>query len=83
MDIIDLAEQNSANDWSEEQSGDSELQNAFTKILDENGVERIIRISNFVWMLTDPSAPIGKDRLRRFRTLAQKRKADDSLLQWR
>lgn len=80
MDIIDLAEQNSANDWSE-QSDDSELQNAFTKILDENGVERIIRKSTFVWMLTDPSAPISKDRLRRFRTLAQKRKADDSLLQ--
>lgn len=46
---------------------DDELteQTAFTKIIDENGEEFTIRKSTLVWMLTEPSVSISKDRLRR------------------
>lgn len=47
---------------------------AFTTVLDENGIERTIRKSSLLWMLTEPSTALSKDRLRRFQTVEKKRK---------
>lgn len=46
--------------------GDEESEHTpFTKIIDENGEEYLIRKSSLVWMLTEPSVSISKNRLRR------------------
>lgn len=46
--------------------GDEEGEHTpFTKIIDENGEEYLIRKSSLVWMLTEPSVSISKNRLRR------------------
>lgn len=37
----------------------------FVIVLDENGVERKIRKSTYIWMLSEPSERISNDRLRR------------------
>lgn len=47
---------------------------AFTTVLDENGIERTIRKSSLLWMLTEPSTALSKDRLRRFQSAIKKRK---------
>lgn len=57
---LDDAEQTDLDD-------DNIEEGAFTTIVDENGEEILIRKSTLVWMLTEPSAVISKDRLRRVR----------------
>lgn len=56
------------NDDRSENEDDTDLEaTAFTTIVDENGIKRIIRKSALVWSLTDPSATVSKDRTRRFK----------------
>lgn len=40
---------------------------AYTTIVDENDKEVLVRKSTLVWMLTEPSVSLSKDRLRRVR----------------
>lgn len=49
-------------------------QTAFTTVLDDTGEKRLVRKSYLVWSLTDPHAKLSKDRLRRFKSVPQKRK---------
>lgn len=42
---------------------------AYTYVVDEDGIQRKIRKSTLVWMLTDPYIPLSKDRLRRFKSV--------------
>lgn len=56
------------NDDQSENEDDTVLQDtAFTTVVDENGIKRIIRKSALVWSLTDSSATVSKDRTRRFK----------------
>lgn len=41
---------------------------AFVYVNDENGVQRKVRKSTFIWMLTEPSQFLSKDRLTRFKS---------------
>lgn len=45
---------------------DSSAENSpFTTVIDENGMELVVRKSTLVWMLSERGAAISKDRLRR------------------
>lgn len=44
---------------------DSNEHSPFTTVIDENGSEMVIRKSTLIWMLSEPSKAISKDRLRR------------------
>lgn len=48
----------------------------FVAVNDEDGVPRIIRKSTLLWMLTEPSEKLSKDRLRRVQVNTKKRKMD-------
>lgn len=48
----------------------------FTSIIDENGIERTVRKSTLIWILTEPSEYLSKDRIRRFQQNTKKRKAN-------
>lgn len=53
-------------DIQDDESNDNlHLNSPFTTIVDENGVETVFRKSTLVWMLSEPSVAISKDRLRR------------------
>lgn len=47
---------------------DDDNGNAYTFVVDEDGIQRKIRKSTLVWMLTDPYVPLSKDRLRHFKS---------------
>lgn len=49
---------------------------AFVEVRDENGVERIVRKSTLIWMLTEPSQFLSKDRLNRFKSAKRKATTD-------
>lgn len=51
---------------------DDDSFSAFVLIKDENGVERKVRKSTLIWMLTEPSQFLSKDRLSRFRSRKRK-----------
>lgn len=55
----------------------SEAENStLTSIIDEYGIERTVRKSTLIWMLTEPSEYLSKDRIRRFHQSNKKRKAN-------
>lgn len=45
----------------------------FTIVTDEDGIKWKVRKSSLVWMLTDPSTSLSKDRLRRFKAVSKKK----------
>lgn len=63
-DDIDILENVDVNDTAEECQENIE-EGAYTTVIDENGDEVTIRKSTLVWMLSEPSIAISKDRLRR------------------
>lgn len=66
--ILDPITEN--NDASPDQAHD--CASAFVQITDESGVQRKVRKSTFIWMLTEPSQFLSKDRLSRFRSRKRK-----------
>lgn len=44
---------------------DSHSNSPFISVMDENGQERRLRKSTFIWILTEPGAAVSKDRLKR------------------
>lgn len=68
---------NEVNEESGEDIFEDGIRKDLVKVIDENGVERIIRKSTYVWMLTDPSVRLSNDRLRRFQSTLKKRKIDN------
>lgn len=60
-----LMEDDGIDNNSIERNDDVVEETAFTTITDEKGEEIIIRTSTLVWMLSEPSGVISKDRLRR------------------
>lgn len=48
----------------------------FVVVKDENNTHKIVRKSTLLWMLTEPSEKLTKDRLRRFQ-IGRKRKTQD------
>lgn len=53
----------------------SDEKSPFTIVMDEDGKESIVKKSCLVWMLTEPSVGLSKDRLRRVQ-VTKKRKHD-------
>lgn len=53
--------------FDDEEDNDNQLEadSAFTTVTDEDGQQRVIRKSTFVWLLTEPGSVVSKDRLRR------------------
>lgn len=49
-------------------------------VLDENGINRIVRKSTLVWMLSESTETLSKDRLRRFK-ISKKRKIDNQSIE--
>lgn len=46
---------------------DSNTNSTLIQVMDENGLQKTIPKSTYVWMITEPSAKLSNDRLRRFK----------------
>lgn len=49
----------------------------FTIVIDESGIKRVVRKTTYVWMLSEQSEKLSKDRLRRVQVNLKKRKIDE------